>query len=594
MGGIQVNHCKNPLCANFGIPPKLEPAKGIGRPKKGSIHAPVEPGDYIVSANGKARPALTCELCGEVIPMQSNLAVVEELMRIGAYLNPVPQLCCPEETCAQHSIPVDTEGARYKKSGKSAAGTPRHQCLLCKSTFSGQAKSSSRQRFTHKNRDVFLLLVNKSPLKRIAAVTGLNMVTLYRRISFIHKQCLLFAGERESRLMGRDLPTRYLATDRQMFVVNWASRKDRRNVQLLAIATADVETGYVFGMHLNFDGKLNQDAVALDMQRYGDDHLPQSFRRYARIWLPQDYEKERRIRTPKDRAAAEAKAAEHALEAEIRRIYADAIERDDVESSDQAASERQLPRLGVQVHEQVSMNAHIQFISRLLHRAEKLRFFVDQESGLRAAIMAALGPRIKARTADAWYVQVLKGTTVDEKRKATKSAVERFAAAQLANPTLSEEKVEMRLMQEQMALAKEFGHWRDRWVEHPLPIMTEPAKRMCWLTDLGDYDEDHVAKLYLKATLHPVDRYFMQIRRRLSLAERPISSAGNAGRIWNGYAAYQPDNLASVLEIFRVYFNFCESGADKKTPAMRLGLAKGPVALEDILYFIPGPSKAPE
>jgi hypothetical protein len=47
------------------------------------------------------------------------------------------------------------------------------------------------------------------------------------------------------------------------------------------------------------------------------------------------------------------------------------------------------------------MNAHIHFVSALLHRAEKLRFFVVQESGLRAAIMAALGPRIKARTADA-------------------------------------------------------------------------------------------------------------------------------------------------------------------------------------------------
>lgn len=524
--------------------------------------------------------------------MQSNLAVVEELMRISAYLNPLPQLCCPEETCEQHNIPVGTEGARYKKSGKSAGGTPRYQCLLCKTTFSGPAKATSRQRFTHKNRDVFLLLVNKSPLKRIAAVTGLNMVTLYRRISFIHRQCLYFAGERESRLIDRDLPTRYLATDRQMFTVNWSSRKDRRNVQLLAIATADIDTGYVFGMHLNFDGTLDPDAVAVDMKRYGDDHLTQPFRRYARIWLPQDYEREPRIKTSKQRAVAEAKAAEEVLETEIRLKYAEAIEREDIESSDRATSERQLPRTGVQVHEQVSMNAHIQFISRLLHRAEKLQFFVDQESGLRAAIMTALGPRIKARTADAWYVQVLKGTTVNEKRKATKSAVERFASVGLANSTLSENEVELKLMKEQMALAKEFGHWRDRWVEHPLPIMTEPAKRMCWLTDLGDYDEDHAAQLYLKATLHPVDRYFMLVRRRLSLAERPILSAGNTGRVWNGYAVYQPANLASVLEIFRVYYNFCEVDTDRKTPAMRLGLAKGPVALEDILYFVQTPPKA--
>ena len=89
------------------------------------------------------------------------------------------------------------------------------------------------------------------------------------------------------------------------------------------------------------------------------------------------------------------------------------------------------------------------------------------------------------------------------------------------------------------------------------------------------------------ATLHPVDRFFMQVRRRLSLAERAISSAGNQGRVWNGYAAYRPGNLVEALEIFRVYYNFCQCGDDKMTPAMRLGLARGPVAVEDILDFVP-------
>lgn len=585
--GIQVNHCKNPLCANFGIPPKPEAAKGRGRPPPGTVHALVEAGDYIVSASGKGQPKLVCELCGETIPMQSNLAVVEELMRLAAYLDPLTAPCCTNEGCPQRGLPVGSTDARYKRAGTSAAGTPRYQCLLCKATFSGQAKASSRQRVTHKNRDIFLLLVNKSPLKRISAVTGLSMVTLYRKLAFIHEQCLRFAGERERSLTERDLPTRYLATDRQKFNVNWTSRKDRRNVQLLAIATADVETGYVFGMHLNFDAEPDTAALEADMVRFGDHHLAKPFRRYARLWLPQDYEAERRIRTREDRAEAEARAAEAELEAEILRVYGESVGRDDVESSDRVAPERQLPQRGTQVHEQVSMNAHLQFIARLLRRAEKLRFFMDQESGLRAAFMAALASRVRARTADAWYVQVLKETTVDAKRRAIKSAMKRFAAAQMANPLQSPLEVELMLMKAEMAQAKEFGHWRDRWVEHPLPIMTEPEKRACWLTDLGDYDEDHAARLYLKATLHPIDRFFMQVRRRLSLAERAISSAGNQGRVWNGYAAYQPGNLAQALEIFRVYYNYCECGEDRKTPAMRLGLARGPVALEDILYFEP-------
>lgn len=110
---------------------------------------------------------------------------------------------------------------------------------------------------------------------------------------------------------------------------------------------------------------------------------------------------------------------------------------------------------------------------------------------------------------------------------------------------------------------------------------------MCWLTNLGDYDEDHAAALYLRASLHAVDRFFMRARRMLSLAERPIASASAAGRTWHGYSPYNPAHLARLLEIFRVHYNYCVKGQDGQTPAMRLGLARGPVAIEKILAFDP-------
>ena len=58
-----------------------------------------------------------------------------------------------------------------------------------------------------------------------------------------------------------------------------------------------------------------------------------------------------------------------------------------------------------------------------------------------------------------------------------------------------------------------------------------------------------------------------------------------ARRSWHGYSAYNPENLTNVLEIFRVFYNYCHAGQDGKTPAMRLGLARGKVSLEDIVYF---------
>jgi hypothetical protein len=42
-----------------------------------------------------------------------------------------------------------------------------------------------------------------------------------------------------------------------------------------------------------------------------------------------------------------------------------------------------------------------------------------------------------------------------------------------------------------------------------------------------------------------------------------------------------------VFYIFRVFYNYIETGKDGQAPAMRLGLAKGKVDVEDIIYYSP-------
>lgn len=104
--GIQVNHCKNPLCANFGVPPKDTPRIPRGRPPAGFVPPPPGQGDYIVGAHGRDEPTLQCELCNERIPMQSNLAIAEELLRIGAYLEPPSGPACTNDECEFYDVPI--------------------------------------------------------------------------------------------------------------------------------------------------------------------------------------------------------------------------------------------------------------------------------------------------------------------------------------------------------------------------------------------------------------------------------------------------------------------------------------------------------
>jgi transposase-like protein len=578
--GVQVNFCKNVRCTAFGL------SETLHRVRRTPGMAP-EPGDYTrVGANRTTQ--MKCGVCGSSNPMRSNEAVVEELLRVSAHMFGKRVPACPNDGCTNHLVPV-TEVGHYAKFGKTRFGTPRWRCNACRKTFSEEGMPMLRQRKTHKNRDVFLLLVNKSPLKRIMEITGLSAEAVYGKIAFVHRQCLAFSGHRELQLLqGMTLPKMYLAVDRQAHNVNWSNRRDRRNVVLNAVASADLDSGYVFGFHLNFDPALDPDAVEKEAAATGDDTKQEAERRFARVWLNQDYNRA----VASSAAAAAKKAGKPALTREtdplargIAKAYDDLADRDDVEVSEKKTAETALPALGMQVKEQYTLHGHFQLLANLLQGAEKVRVYMDQDSGIRAAFLGAFAERVKQRSADGWYVSVLKETTIHEKERAVHAARARLAEAAERLPGLSSPLLLVELMKEEMARASTLGVFGDQWLSHPSPNMSEPAKKVCWLTDMGDYDADHASRLYLKASMHAVDRFFMQTRRLLSLAERSIVTASKDRRVWHGYSAYKPENLATVLEIFRVYYNYCKAGADKKTPAMRLGLARAPIALEDILYF---------
>jgi len=589
--GLNVNFCKNPKCASFGVPETPH------RPKRIAGATP-QPGDYMLTSAGKGKPQLKCLLCGEIMPMRSNQGIVEELTRVTTYLNGTDDPACQNEVCALFTVPLSLAGSQYVQRGKTAAGTQRYRCNACQKTFSGAGKSTKKHRLPHKNRDVFALLISKMPIRRMAWYTGMDRQSLYGKIDFVHRQCQAFAGARERGLLHGSLalPKLYLSTDRQTLAVNWSNRKDRRNIMLQAIATADLDSGFVFGMDLNFDPTLNLDEVQAEAVANGDVALPQAYRRFARLWLKTDYDAA--VDESAARKAATAKLrfaySPDPLGASIATSYADAGAREDVEEVVIKDKDQKLPCDGVEVRDQYTIYAHFLMLERLLRAAPKVRCYLDQDSGFRAAFMSAFHRQVRERRADAWFVKVMKESTIDQKDAAVSRSRKRLAAMMAAHPGLDKAEVELLTALEEMDRMALVGKWDDRWLTHPVPTKAEPDKRVCWLTDidgapveLSELEEHrrHAARLYLKGSLHAVDRFFMQVRRRLSLAERPYATASSDRRMWHGYSAYQPQNLAKVLTIFKVAYNYCLEDSQGKTPAMKLGLAKGVVALEDILYF---------
>ncbi len=561
---VQVNFCKNPLCKNYGVPATRR--KYARRAKLSSLL----PGTEYTLASATGMRLLTCKLCGEMPPIKSNQGIVEELSRITGYMHPQPESSCPNPDCSNHVTGISAGRAHYYSNGKSDCGSSRYKCRACGATFSVPTSSTLRQRLPHKNKQIFRLLVNKMPFMRICEVAHVTSQTLYDKLDFIHRRCLAFAAEKEKALLdGTQFRSLYVAVDRQDYAVNWTQRKDKRNTVLSAIGSAELVSGYVFGMHLNFDGSLDTETVEADAKATGDYGEDIPMRKYARLWLQPDYAAAMAV-TAK-RMAKRAKASSVTLGDDIARTYADAEGRDDAESSELPTPDESFPKQGMQVRSEYTMYAHFFFLRELLRGAQKVRFFMDQESGIRAAVLAAFEREVKARTCDAFYVRIAKEMTVSEKRKAITASRAAFKEAQDTNPGLSPRDVEILMMKAEMTRAAKIGKWNDRWLNHPFPNGSEPGKAVCYLTDHGDLEEGHLARLYLRASLHAVDRFFNQVRRKLSLLERPIGTSSKAGRTWYGYSAYRPGNIEKVLDIFRVYYNYCLTGKDRKTPAMRIG-----------------------
>lgn len=569
VSGIQYNFCKNPKCDNFGVADDVNAKRGEYK--------------YILTGLNLGSgniPLLKCNCCNETLPLKSNYGISEELKRLSAYLEIDNQaVCCSDEDCPNHKVPVGTKKA-YASFGTTRNGARRYRCNLCKKTVS-VAKPTQGQHDTHKNIDIFKLLVNKMPLNRIIEVTGVSWDVLYNRIDFIHRQCLAFASNRENKLKNMSFKRLYIAVDRQEYPVNWTERKDKRNIIMTAMTSADNKTGYVFGVNPNFDASVDKEDVEADALLNGDSSKTPPFRKYAHFWLENDYiESSNRIRYDRKKSSS-------SLKEDIANKYNEVTQRTNVEEFNSKTKTEKLPDYGVQTKAEYTMSAHFHLLKKIFgDSVEKWRFFLDQDSGIRGACLGAFASEIKSKTAEAFYVRIEKEITVDLKRRFKAEALKRFEEIAEKNPTLSEDDIKIEMLKEAIQSVQEIGSWKDRWVQHPLPNMAEANKAMCWLTEHDDFDLTHKAWLYNKASLHGVDSFFQKVRRRLAMLERPIHSSANRGRIWNGYGAYNPQMVVKLLEIFRVVHNYIDvRKEDKTTPAMRLGLAEAPLDYKTVLYY---------
>lgn len=105
-----------------------------------------------------------------------------------------------------------------------------------------------------------------------------------------------------------------------------------------------------------------------------------------------------------------------------------------------------------------------------------------------------------------------------------------------------------------------------RWVFNPTTSMNEVDKNIAACTNIERYDTGHQANLYKKTSLHAIDRFFMQIRRKVSIFERPKKTGNRNAGTWYGFQPYNPELFVKLGDIFRVFYNYCLPDEKNKLP----------------------------
>lgn len=427
-----------------------------------------------------------------------------------------------------------------------------------------------RQKRPELNPLIYRLLINKMPMRRICETAGIGPQTLYTKLEFIAQRSRDFLAERERPLIsGHKLPPLLLSTDRQDYLINWGTSVDRRNVRVHGVGTADNRSSYVLGMHLDYDSSLDPGDVEMLALECGDYQLEPAFRRFARVWLKGDWnstvtQQRRRYNIARKRGIPVAELADEQP----------SLRWDDDDSK--------LPGRGMKVKDEYTMFAHLMLIEKLVRGSPHIALYMDRDPSLRSAAHVAFADRLRRREVDTFLMSIDKSLTIDAKGATVAAAKQRVArfAEQHGIGILDAAKRMLELDFEKRGF---IDRWQERWIDHPNPDQSEPRKALQHLSDYPEMSNERRALLHVWGNMHGIDRYFMILRRRLSLLERPISSASSTGRVYQGNNPYRPWVVEALLELMRVAYNYHLPGKDKKTPAQRLGLSDTSFSLEEIL-----------
>lgn len=546
--GRDLNFCRNPTCASFGVPP--DPYK---RPRG----APVAPQGTLrgAVAGRQHEEFFKCPTCNKTSRIKNNRAIGEEYNRLKHLHDYDPtEPSCRTPDCFAHGMAPAAQPEFYRRFGKTAKGDPRFQCRLCLKTFS-IGRPARRHLRSDKNRVIFQMLCNDVSLAKISKITDTSYRDLYGKVDFFYDQIQSFVSHREdfSRIDFHSVGSRF-ATDSQTLMLNWPTKRKRTPVAAQHLCTAHSRSGFIVEAAFQFDPSISMDQVEEQATAANEDHLSVAFRQHARLWTRSEFD-EHLVRLRKQK------------QVKTTELY-------------------QLPHEGALVRYDILQYAHALRIQDILSSTDApLMMVMDDDRGLQQAFQAAFVDEIIARRADLAVVSFDKGMTNDMRNQvvaAGQALLSGLSGKPLSDIRELSDKEYAQLVDYILSL-QVMGWPLDRGIRFPFSRKSEPNKVVKVPTWRPGRSPLSSARLIRRATLRSVDSYFHKFRSNIRFASRPAISGGGTGHTWDKQYLYKPAMMAKVVQIYRFYHNWCDPGDDKATPAMRIGLARGRVYERDFM-----------
>jgi hypothetical protein len=583
---IQMNTCTNPFCKWFGLP------------QERFENVRYKPSRYKMSGSGKhasqrfvcnpdpIRPHIGVTWDCTTEPY-SNWSVAEEIKRLATndkVKDWEPDYQFHRDGCLKSSVTPFTHPSEFYRRGKSSGKSQKWQCKTCRKITNVLPNREETFRYHQKRNDILPIfakqIINRIPVKRTCEILQIGSQTYYQKLEWLYRRCLEFLERHETQAFEKkSFQYMWLNTDKMIYFLNNVRKKGEANGRYNnledkhfpthIVVTSEVFSRNVFRSDVAYDWNISLEDVEKDTWLYKEDRLYEYARKNARLRFSYAPSPPSPNDTPLD--------IQYRNEFERRKKYID----------------------GCHVNSTYTTMAHLWLIKKMVNAIE-WRFITDEDYSIMTSLFRVFSKEIRLGDAHHFLCKIDRSKGITDAFNEAQQARMDLRAWGISKGYVGESLSKLAFLKlEEIFQTHQFhetvhinGKYHRKWaknpIEHPLPSVDLGTRIVDCTTDLSSYEPKDIANMVLHVNDHSVNAFMQQIRRRISILERPLVTARGDGKSYI-YSNCNPKYAQYALTILRTFYNFClpyKSFDDKKlTPAQRLGITNRQFTMNDIIYF---------